>query len=53
LFWWAISGLGVIVAGIALGHSHTTEWGVVLLAAAVVGTLVGVPIAARSGPVAR
>jgi hypothetical protein len=53
LFWWAISGLGVIVAGIALGHSHTIEWGVVLLAAAVVGALVGMPIAARSGPVAR
>jgi Zn-dependent membrane protease YugP len=49
LFWWAISGLGVIVAGIALGHSHTIEWGVVLLAAAVVGALVGLPIAARRG----
>jgi hypothetical protein len=48
LFWWAISGLGVLVAGIVLGHSHTAEWGVVLLAAAVVGALVGLPIAARA-----
>jgi hypothetical protein len=53
LFWWAISGLGVLVAGIVLGHSHTTEWGVVLLAAAVVGALAGLPIAARPRPVAR
>jgi hypothetical protein len=53
LFWWGISGLGVVVAGIALGHSHTIEWGLVLLAAAVVGALVGMPVAARSGPVTR
>ena len=48
LFWWAISGLGVLVAGIVLGHSHTAEWGVVLLAAAVVGALAGLLIAARA-----
>ena len=53
LFWWAISGLGVLVAGIVLGHSHTAEWGVVLLAAAVAGALVGLPIAAKSRALAR
>ena len=48
LFWWAISGLGVLVAGIVLGHSRTAEWGVVLLAAAVAGVLAGLPVAARA-----
>jgi hypothetical protein len=48
LFWWAVSGLGVLVAGIALGHSHTAEWGVVLLAAVVAGLLAGLPVAART-----
>jgi len=53
LFWWAISGLGVLAAGIVLGHARTAEWGVVLLAAAVAGVLAGLPIAARSRPLAR
>ena len=53
LFWWAISGLGVLAAGIVLGHARTAEWGVVLLAAAVAGALAGLPIAASSRPLAR
>ncbi len=51
--WWAISGLGVLVAGTVLGHSRTAEWGVVLLAAAVAGGLAGLPVAAKSRALAR
>jgi hypothetical protein len=47
LFWWAISGLGVLIAGVVLGHTRTAEWGVVLIAATVAGGLAGLPVAAR------
>jgi hypothetical protein len=47
LVWWALTGLGVTIAGISLGHAHLTDWGIVLLAAAVAGAAAGLPVAAR------
>ena len=44
---WAVIGFAVTVAGAALGHTHLTEWGIALLAAALAGAAVGLPIAAR------
>lgn len=48
LVWWALTGIGVILAGIELGHAHLADWGIVLLAAAAAGALAGLPVAARS-----
>ena len=44
---WTVIGLAVTVAGAALGHTHLTEWGIALMAAALAGAAVGLPIAAR------
>jgi len=44
---WAVIGLAVTSAGVALGHTHLTEWGIALMAAALAGAAVGLPIAAR------
>ena len=44
---WAVIGLAVTSAGVALGHTHLTEWGIALIAAALAGAAVGLPIAAR------
>jgi hypothetical protein len=47
LAWWAIIGFAVIVAGVSLDHAHLTELGIAILAAALAGMAVGLPIAAR------
>jgi hypothetical protein len=44
---WAVIGLAVTFAGAALGHTHLTEWGIALMAAALAGAAVGLPLAAR------
>ena len=44
---WAVIGLAVTMAGAALGHTHLTELGIALMAAALAGAAVGLPIAAR------
>jgi hypothetical protein len=44
---WMVIGLAVAAAGAALGHTHLAEWGIALMAAAVAGAVVGLPIAAR------
>ncbi|MBV9095327.1 MAG: hypothetical protein JO132_15860 [Streptosporangiaceae bacterium] len=45
---WALIGFVLIVAGLSLGHhAHLTEWGVTLLAAALAGAAIGLPLAAR------
>jgi hypothetical protein len=45
---WAVIGLALIIAGLALGHhAHLTEWGIALLAAALAGVATGLPLAAR------
>jgi len=47
LGFWAITGLGVIEAGIQLSHAGLTQWGVILLAASFIGAAVGLLLAAR------
>jgi hypothetical protein len=47
LVFWAIIGLAVTFAGASLGHTHLTEWGIALMAAALAGAAVGLPLAAR------
>lgn len=44
---WLIIGLAVVIAGIQFGHTGLTQWGVILLAASIIGAAVGMPIAAR------
>jgi hypothetical protein len=44
---WAVIGFTVTMAGVALGHTHLTEWGIALMAAALAGAAVGLPLAAR------
>lgn len=45
---WAIIGIALIGAGFVLGHHiHLIDWGIALLAAALAGAAVGLPIAAR------
>jgi hypothetical protein len=44
---WGVIGLAVTSAGVALGHTHLTQLGIALLAAALAGAAVGPPIAAR------
>ena len=43
---WLIIGLAVVVAGIQLGHAGLAHWGVVLVAASIIGAAVGMPLAA-------
>ena len=55
LAWWAIISFAVTVAGVSavtvagvsLGHAHLTELGIAILAAALAGMAVGLPLAAR------
>ena len=47
LAWWAIISFAVTVAGVSLGHAHLTELGIAILAAALAGLAVGLPLAAR------
>jgi len=47
---WAITGLGVVAAGIQLGHTGLTHWGIVLVAASLIGAVVGVLVAGRGQP---
>jgi len=44
---WAVIGIAVTLAGVALRHTHLTEWGIALMAAALAGAVVGFPIARR------
>ena len=47
LAWWAIISFAVTVAGVSLGHAHLAELGIAILAAALAGLAVGLPLAAR------
>ena len=41
-------GLAVTLAGASLGyHAHLTEWGIALMAAALIGAATGLPLATR------
>jgi len=46
---WAITGAGVVAAGLRLGHAGLTGWGIVLTAASVIGAAAGILVAARRG----
>jgi hypothetical protein len=46
---WLITGLGVIAAGVQLGHAGLTGWGVILVAASLIGAAAGMLLAARRG----
>jgi hypothetical protein len=45
--WWAVISFAVTVVGVSLDRAHLTELGVAILAAAVAGMAVGLPLAAR------
>jgi hypothetical protein len=47
LAWWAVISFAVIVAGVSLDRVHLTELGIAILAAALAGIAVGLPLAAR------
>ena len=47
LAWWAIISFAAAGVGISLGHTHLTELGIAILAAALAGLAVGLPLAAR------
>ena len=47
LAWWAVISFAVTVVGVSLGHAHLTELGIAILAAALAGMAVGLPLAAR------
>jgi hypothetical protein len=47
LAWWAVISFAVTVVGVSLAHAHLTELGIAILAAAVAGMAVGLPLAAR------
>ena len=47
LAWWAIISFAVVVAGVSLDRAHLTELGIAILAAALAGMAVGLPLAAR------
>jgi len=46
---WAITGAGVVAAGLRLGHAGLTGWGIILAAASVTGAAAGILLAARRG----
>ena len=46
---WAITGLGVVAAGIQLGQTGLTQWGIILVAASLIGAAVGTLVAGRRG----
>jgi hypothetical protein len=47
---WAITGASVVAAGIQLGHTGLTLWGVILVAASVTGAAAGMLLAAHRRP---
>jgi hypothetical protein len=47
LAWWGVVSIAVAVAGASFGHTRLTELGIAVLAAAVAGAAVGLPLAAR------
>jgi hypothetical protein len=47
LAWWAVVSFAVIVAGVSLDRVHLTQLGIAILAAALAGIAVGLPLAAR------
>ena len=46
---WAITGLSVVEAGLQLGHTGLTQWGIILVAASITGAAAGMLLAARRG----
>jgi hypothetical protein len=50
LAWWAIISSAVTVAGVSLGHAHLTELGIAILAAALAGLAVGLPLPHGADP---
>ena len=44
---WFITGLSVVAAGIELGHTGLTMWGVILVAASITGAAAGMLLTAR------
>jgi hypothetical protein len=44
---WAMTGLGVVAAGVQLGHTGLTEWGTILVVASLTGAAAGMLLAAR------
>ncbi len=47
LAWWAIISFAAVVLGVSLRHAHLTQLGIAILAAALAGMAVGLPLAAR------
>jgi len=47
LAWWAVISFAVTAAGVSLGHMPLTKLGIAILAAALAGMAVGLPLAAR------
>jgi hypothetical protein len=47
LGWWAVISFAVTAAGVSLGHAPLTKLGIAILAAALAGMAVGLPLAAR------
>lgn len=47
LAWWGIISFAVMAAGFSLDHTRLAELGIAVLAAALAGMIVGLPIAAR------
>jgi hypothetical protein len=47
LAWWGVISVAVAVAGASLDHTRLTQLGIAVLAAAVAGAAVGLPLAAR------
>lgn len=50
---WAITGLSVVEAGLQLGHTGLTQWGIILVVASVTGAAAGMLLAARRGRASR
>ena len=44
---WAITGLSVVEAGLQLGHTGLTQWGIILVVASINGAAAGMLLAAR------
>jgi len=50
---WAIIGASVVAAGVQLGHPGLTGWGTILVAASLIASAAGMPLAAHRGRAAR
>lgn len=44
---WAITGLSVVAAGIKLGDTGLTHWGIILVAVSLIATVVGMLLASH------